>query len=754
MTFRRTLITLVFLIIPSMAHAQGVVTGHILLPSGAPPANGKICASLQNFKPQVPHVVGVGTIVSQTNFCVSSSPTDGSFSLPIHLNSAILPAQTFWRFDFMVNGIQQSSATYNVNVSPFNLDTAAPTVVFPGPSTFLLGAHTFEFAQSTPALTWVIAHNFGDRNVVFNCYDSGNKFLEPDTVIETDQNTLTLTFVVPQAGQCTVMNGGNVALTNAPANAVVTNPNAAQTVNLPFSLTGPFNANAGGSLSGVFLGPTLMGSLNSTLYVGGAFGTTDIGAQINAAYTALPSSGGDIIVTPQAGGGCYLYLTPIVMATPGKYARVRAAAPASSASGVTTGGACIQYQHTTATAAVTYDPTPAAGGSYVGGEAWQDVTIKNSATEGGTTPCSTNGGCGSLATGIKIGGTNGGAQMANWANLAIEGFGVGIDSSGSLGIGWAMNFYNLSLAYNNIGHQSDGTEGDNFFGGSISVNGTGVKFIAGGAGGGNKKFFGVHFDSNTVLGIDGTAAGTAGIVECHGCHFENLGTTNVAYVNLAGGAGQLDIFGGEALDDNTSGSAAPYWFTANFMDVEGLLIFQNAGTRPVPTSLFSIITAGYVKVVNNSPSVLTGNLGLAQWPHKILGPGLAQEDGISHLQGTQVGATGAAWNAGSGTGGALTCTVAGVDTIGQITCLTGSNGGTPAASGAIQLNFYKAYTGTSSTCLFMPADVSGGGTWPLGTAVKELPSPTNNTYLIGWATNGAALSTSTNYSLNYVCGGR
>lgn len=612
----------------------------------------------------------------------------------------------------------------------------------------------------TPGTTVTVGPIYGN-DVILNGYGVANTTYYQVSVYTVNGGTVSST---PSLQQFYALIGsGTIDLSTA-------TPLAPSFMSSPTGVSIPGNLSVGGT--GTFFGAlsalggltttsftntgvTVLCQFNALAYVGGTcastWGSGDIGAQMNAAGTLLPAAGGDIYLLPQTGGGCYLFTTPIVQTTVGKVIHVHAAMPASSASGTATSGACIQYTPTTATSAVTVDTTPAAGGSYTGATTWDGIAILNSSTSLGSTPCTTNGGCGSLATGITVAGTNGGAQLADWRNLSIKGFGVGMDLTGLSGIGWAPNFYNFSAAYNTTGFRTNGTEGINFYGGSISVNNTGVKLVNGGVAN-NMEFYGTHFDSNTALAIDGTSSGSGGMIGCHGCHFENLGTTNVAYVNLAGGAGQLALFGGEAQDDNTSGSAAAYWFTANLMNVNGLNLYANAG-RAAPTSLFVITTAGYVDVVNNNPTVLTGNLGLAAWPHRIVGPGQAQESGISHIQGTQVGSTAAAWNSGGGSSSGA-CTVAGNDTVGQVTCLSGSSA--TAASGAIQLNFYKGFTGTSAVCVAYAATLTGGVNvaWPATTTFFETASPTNTTYLVGWNTNGAALTASKNYSFNYWCGGR
>ena len=63
--------------------------------------------------------------------------------------------------------------------------------------------------------------------------------------------------------------------------------------------------------------------LNSVIFVGGdgaaSSGTNDIGAQINAAYAALPAGGGRIEILPKSDGSCYSFTTPVVLNVLNKY---------------------------------------------------------------------------------------------------------------------------------------------------------------------------------------------------------------------------------------------------------------------------------------------------------------------------------------------------------------------------------------------------------------------------------------------------
>lgn len=286
---RRLLPFLLLLLIPAAAHAQVTVTGHILNPDGSVPKNAKACFSLLGFTPQVPKVTGTGVVVNQKTFCVNSNPTTGAFTTPLYPNFAISPSQTFWRVDYMVNGIQQSSATYNVTTNPFNLDSASPTVTFPPPPSFIQGSRMFEFKQGTPSTHWAIPHDFGDLNIVPACYDINGKWILWDSLVETDINTTTVSFTSPQAGSCTIISGGNVGTTGAASNAVITNPNATQVINgAPLTVQTALNATGGGAFLGTFTGPTSFSNLNGTMHAAGmkCDSTTDDSAALQTTLAA------------------------------------------------------------------------------------------------------------------------------------------------------------------------------------------------------------------------------------------------------------------------------------------------------------------------------------------------------------------------------------------------------------------------------------------------------------------------------------
>lgn len=137
---RRFLQLVALLILAAIpASAQITASGNALLPSGAAPANGKVCFSLQNFRPNIPRVTGTGTIVSTTTFCVPVNTSTGSYSTNLYGNDVITAGTqtggTRWRVEFYVGGILQSAATYNVTGASYNFNTASPdtTALIPAP---------------------------------------------------------------------------------------------------------------------------------------------------------------------------------------------------------------------------------------------------------------------------------------------------------------------------------------------------------------------------------------------------------------------------------------------------------------------------------------------------------------------------------------------------------------------------------------------------------------------------------------------
>ncbi len=234
---RRLLQLLTFLLLlPAASFAQtATVTGHVLYPSNGAPTNASACFTLLGYKPNLPRVVGIGTIIQQTNFCVSASSVDGSFSTTLFQNPSISPATTSWRVDLLWNGQQQSSATFNVNTSPFNLDTATPLAVVPTASSGTIVTSAYVCATPIAATTWVCTHNLNDSLPVVEIWNPAGVLLDPTgantyTVTATNANTITIVFNSAQAGNARIVSTAPLNIATNQPDAIVSHPVSPQTI--------------------------------------------------------------------------------------------------------------------------------------------------------------------------------------------------------------------------------------------------------------------------------------------------------------------------------------------------------------------------------------------------------------------------------------------------------------------------------------------------------------------------------------------
>jgi hypothetical protein len=396
----------------------------------------------------------------------------------------------------------------------------------------------------------------------------------------------------------------------------------------------------------------------SVLYVGGnitRWGSSDIGAQINAAYAALPASGGTIIILPQADGKCYNFRTAIAANAPGRYLNLKGAAPGAMPGATDPTGLCLNWTVTdSSTPAVILDYTPQIGGGYANSHGISDITLTNSAQSkygadaGGATVCQKLGGCDSQAVGIQIGGVNSGAQSGEIANVRIMGFGTGIIfKNNNAAISWGMIFRNDSIVYNNIGISVPTLENLSFFGGRVAVNGIGIS-ITGGA---DVYAFGLSIDSNSVSGVVGASNSS---FACTNCHFENEtgGEPITTHYYTGTQAASLVLSGGLALDDAPSSvSPVDYWFSQSgaSLYISGLQVYS-AGRTAAQVVQANTPAVGLVSIIVDNPKVLNTVLagssrsimnlsaGVNQSPPTALFPSAVQSKSLI-LTGSAKGAT-------------------------------------------------------------------------------------------------------------------
>ena len=312
---------------------------------------------------------------------------------------------------------------------------------------------------------------------------------------------------------------------------------------------------------------------------------SDIGAWINAAYAALPATGGaiDIYCSPTLVAN---FSTPIVFNVSNKYVKLRGKCTASAPS--SGGGVVLNYTPTTATIAMTFDYTPAGGGGYTPGNGMEGVILTGNG-------CITNGGCGSAATGVQFGNTNAGAHAADFTNVRISGFGTGMSFNDT--VGWGVTLNNFWLSWNTTGLTFPQLQEQiHWLGGGCVVNGTCINSAS------NSDVFvyGVSIDSNTTVGYTGIANFT-----CTACHFENLGTSNGQYITMSGG--KVVLFGGLILDDTNVGTLTQMvTMTAGFFNMVGVNLFSGGRTA---TNIVNNTGGGtaYLDYSSSSPSLFPSN---------------------------------------------------------------------------------------------------------------------------------------------------
>lgn len=308
---------------------------------------------------------------------------------------------------------------------------------------------------------------------------------------------------------------------------------------------------------------------------------TDFGAWVNDAYAAANGSGVAVIrVAPN--GAPINFTTPIVFGTAGKEALLDL------------NGAEINYTPTTATTAITLNDGPAGLANFFLPHGVINGTVQNNG-------CSTNGGCSSSATGIVLANTP--VIGPSLSRLSVQGFGTGISAASGAANQWGATAENLTLAWNTTG-LSIASPYENFsiHGGRVISNGTGISCT-----GPSTDLFihNISLDSNTTVGISNSC-----LLELHGVHYENSngagGGLTTHYVDSTGGL--VSIFGGDVLDDQTTGNT-DWWFrTTGDLSCYGPVFFSAGRTA---TQVIQVNTPGASNCnhTNNSSGVLTTLFG-------------------------------------------------------------------------------------------------------------------------------------------------
>lgn len=321
--------------------------------------------------------------------------------------------------------------------------------------------------------------------------------------------------------------------------------------------------------------PRFAAILDATQFPG-----SDIGAQINNAYAALPANGGHIIVPATPDGSCRNITSAtnaISFTTPGKYPLLECAGGSgSNGPGLSpTMEGCLNYMPNMGTA-LTLDYAvggvgPGSGSAKASGHGVRNCTLINA-------QCQSQGGCGGTAIGIDFGtGTvNQGAQSGTMENVSVVGFSTGVRN---------VNFYSAPMTWinpqiwdNGVGFDVGSVSTTQIFGGFFdsngASNGTGAALRADSSvcnstvnkGCFEFHFFGTTFVANPSWVVDASGnTSNPAIWDCISCHLENGSGASQKPHYIQGNVDVLMV-GGTAEDDVGStqcvNEGSDYWFNA------------------------------------------------------------------------------------------------------------------------------------------------------------------------------------------------
>ncbi len=304
------------------------------------------------------------------------------------------------------------------------------------------------------------------------------------------------------------------------------------------------------------------------------FPGADIGAKLNAAYAALPTTGGRITIP----SGLWVYTTPVVFGTNGKEVYISCAS-GGGASNNFLGGTILDYTPSTG------DAFTINTGQYVtGGSGMENCDIEGS---NGTSARTTNG--------ITLGGTNGAFQWVG-TSITIAGFGTGFHLYQNTSFDTLIN-PTIDFNGRNIFIEStSGANGENFkvFGGTIADSNN----QAGGAtdlycinnqlsGNTQVSFIGTSIDDCQYY--DNQFGGTANITNFTDVHWENPNQHTYDYISTLANvpSTEINITGGDMMNDVVGGMPE---FVSNGGDIT-FIAFTVNGNSDVVTPVTRLVTS-------------------------------------------------------------------------------------------------------------------------------------------------------------------
>lgn len=351
------------------------------------------------------------------------------------------------------------------------------------------------------------------------------------------------------------------------------------------------------STTGLFSVPGIDVQTYNNVIQGDQQSGSDIGAKINTAYAALPTSGGIIEVNPQLAGGCYNFTTPIVFTTSGKYVLLEG----KGVGGDGPSGLCLNYTPSSGSA-ITLDYVPASPVNYPSTQSGiSNIYLINNG-------CVTTGACGGTAVGVQIGNSGSGDLNSSYTNLGIVGFKTGYSNANVLAVD--ENWTNPFLAANGIALKyGSGANTAKFTAGTIIGNGQ-ILVATSSSGPPETYFENVNTVTNTRSGcaFDYTAVSSAApaFLNLINVHLENSPIDNAHYVC---GSVNLGMSLGLMEDDNSTGTGDYMINLTGFSMVVHGTIFLSA--RAYTQAIFNngTNTRGVLEAVNGSHLTLTTMVG-------------------------------------------------------------------------------------------------------------------------------------------------
>lgn len=462
-----------------------------------------------------------------------------------------------------------------------------------------------------------------------------------------------LTIAAPNPG-VTDGNGNFTAFTAAGSYHYTITGNGVSTVGQPFTAT--VGIQPGGCFS----------SFNGVSYIGGAcasaWGGGDIGAQANAAYAALPSSGGIIKILPSLDHLPYQFSTPILFTTLGKYPLLEGIGVGASQTLTSVTGTVLQYTPTSGDA-ITLDYVPISAPAWNGRHGISNITLTaNTQILYFVTNAQPNT---STSRGIVVGNTFEGCLGAVFDSLDLRGFSTNffVNNQSS----WGLKFDSLTSMFSKHGMHIQDIEQVTMVNPKLLYNLVALETSSA------MTLVGGSIDQNggETSGVGQTPTTSAALVDISGSaftpdmtivgtHFEQGqgGQTEpnpMKYVNFA--SGKVSLTGGSAIDGIFTGSGQN-WIVAPIVVIDGgFNAFTGGRTGTIATATIT----GSVQIFNNSRTLLTSSAGVTVSDFGINGDGTTPTKTFYGSVNTSVGFNingNVSWTDGAGVPSAGTCTSA------------------------------------------------------------------------------------------------